>query len=121
MKQSKKQKKQSTQSGTPATSSIAITRRIDELNILIPHCRNEIKVARQDVQKSAALTEPDPCADIRLEHLGDLLAELVLELQLLQANLKSMDSGMRLMACEMANMPGDTDGMPDDPPTPEAP
>ena len=121
MTQSKKQRRQLRKSKQHGRDYSRITRRIDELDILIPHCRNEIAVAQQDVQKSAALTEPDPCADIRLEHLGDLLAELVLELQLLQANLKSMDSGMRLMACEMANMPGDTDGMPDDPPTPEAP
>ena len=115
MKPFEKPKMPSRKSKKPDSESRRTTRRIDELSVLIPNCRQKLQDTRRAVQASE-LTEPDPCESLRLAYLAALLTELVMELQLLQAQVATMAALDELTECEMANMP-----TPEEPPLPEAP
>ena len=124
MKQSKTPKKPSNDSSTPVTHSHDISHRIEHAEILLAHYQQQAAPARKEAQAAAVAedsADADPCANLRLIKLTKQIIVLTNEIAWLQSMLELMDACDDLMACEMANMPGDTDGMPDDPPTPEAP
>ena len=123
MKSSKKPKKPSNDSKVPETHSHDISHRLEHAEILLAHYQGQSATARKEAQAAAVVedsADADPCATLRLVKLTKQIIVLTNEIALLQSMLELMDACDELMACEMANMSGDTDGMPDDPPTPEA-